>query len=441
MNIYALTMPNVNHWFPSNYNRGPNLLVWVALIASFVAVFIKLWTPTSLNRWPEAISTLLFIYPLVTNWQQLKKNILLKLWALAIVAPFVFFGINYLLNPEQAVKYADFEKLARIYLFFPMAWWLAGNKRSIGLLFLVAVLGLLFAIVTKPEFIDQLHTLTQGKRVDYALEPLNAQHVGLLFSLVLIGCLSYFSYWGIRSRLWLSGSLGVLVIISLISIWGSQTRAAILGLLVSGMVLFIRWLFKCGLGKSKGVSKQTWNKTFVTLVVCAVIGLGVLAANRLVVRFAPESETLNAIVHQQWDDVPYSSIGIRINTWIEAIEWIKEKPIIGYGGKVRKDVISQSPNHPEWVKERFGHLHNSFIEMTLGYGVLGTLLAFAPFIIGFSNLKRAEPPMQKIFIYSSTLFLVMSCFESYMFFWVGPYLLTIILGTYFSSIYFRDFKN
>jgi O-antigen ligase len=171
MTKHSLAMTDINRWFPSTYLRGPNWMVWIAIMACFCTVFIKIWTPTSVNRWPEAVTTLLFIYPLVTNWTFFKKQPLMIFWALAIAAPFVFFGINYLIDAESAVKYAEFEKLPRVYLFIPIAWWLGGNNRTIAIFLGTALIGFFFACLQDPNFIQHIARIFDGGRVDLKARP------------------------------------------------------------------------------------------------------------------------------------------------------------------------------------------------------------------------------------------------------------------------------
>lgn len=431
-----LPASNVNRWFPSTYDRGPNLLVWVALIACFLTIFIKLWTPTSLNRWPEAIATLLFLYPLSKNWQFLKRQPLLQLMGLAIVCPFLFFAINYLSDAESATKYAKFETLARIYLFVPVAWWLGANLRTIAIFLTVAFAGFMYACLQDPNFIGSIQRIIAGGRVDFGI--LNAQHVALFFSISLIGLICFMPRVLMQSntalKILLSTLLTLAFLLCLMGLYGTQTRAAYLALVAALAFFVLQFLFKT-------FKSQTTNFTKLSfLFVGVVLIIGVLGSITLKTqigqgienRLKSENTTLEAIVTRDWQNIPYSSLGIRVNTWILAFNKIKEKPLIGYGAKARSDIIRNS-SLPEHIKQNFGHFHNSYIEFTLGYGLLGLVLALGPFIIILVYTKKATTPVKNFTIYSLIVFSFMNLFESYLFFWMGPFLCLVMCAPIISQ--------
>jgi O-antigen ligase len=434
MTQHSLAITDINRWFPSTYHRGPNWMVWLALLACFCTVFIKIWTPTSVNRWPEAVTTLLFIYPLVTNWAFFKKQPLMIFWALAIAAPFVFFGINYVIDAESAVKYAEFEKLPRIYLFIPIAWWLGGNNRTIALFLGTALIGLFFACLQDQNFIQHMARIFDGGRVDFGI--LNAQHVALFFSLGLIGCLSYFpdaiKNKTMMHRIGFTAFLTIAGALCAIGIIGTQTRAAFLGLLTALVVYLM--ISVCRFVRIK---KEKQNMKAVMTILAAIIIVGSISysfKDSLTERVFSEKNTITAITAGDWENIPYTSIGVRVNTWLQALEWIAEKPLIGYGGKVRTDIIKQSTKHPDWVKKQFSHFHNSFIEIMLGGGLLGLFLFFTPVIYSFKKAVELCQQTHYFALFGLIIFLVMNMFESYLFFWMGPFVLTLLVSPLFSSV-------
>jgi O-antigen ligase len=433
MTQHPLAMTDINRWFPSTYHRGPNWMVWIALMACFCTVFIKIWTPTSVNRWPEAVTTLLFIYPFVTNWVFFKKQPLMIFWALAIAAPFVFFGINYLIDAESAVKYAEFEKLPRIYLFIPIAWWLGGNNRTIALFLGTALIGFFFACLQDPNFNQTVARIFQGGRVDF--DVLNAQHIGMFFSLSLIGCLCYFpdaiKSKNMMHRIGRTAFLTIAGALCVIGIIGSQTRAAFLGLLTAFVVFLIISMYRI-------VRINTANRNIKAMsILAAIIATALMSysfKDNLTKRVLREEQTIKAIIAEDWENIPYTSIGVRVNTWLQALEWIGEKPLIGYGGKVRTDIIQQATELPNWVKKKYGHFHNSFIEIMLGYGFLGLFLFFFPVINGMKQATALSQPIHYHALLGLIIFLVMNVFESYLFFWIGPFMLTLLISPLFSNV-------
>ena len=441
MTQHPLAMTDINRWFPSAYHRGPSWMVWLALMACFCTVFIKIWTPTSVNRWPEAVTTLLFIYPLVTNWAFFKKQPMMIFWALAIAAPFVFFGINYLIDAESAVKYAEFEKLPRIYLFIPIAWWLGGNNRTIALFLGTAMVGFFFACLQDPNFNQTVANIFNGGRGDFGI--LNAQHVALFFSLGLIGCLSYvpdaIKSTAMIHRIGFTAFLAIAGAFSVIGIIGTQTRAAFLALLIA----FVAYLM-ISMYRIVGIKRADRNFKAGMSTLAAIIIVGSMSysfKDSLTVRVFSEKKTITAIMAGDWENIPYTSIGVRVNTWLQALEWIAEKPLIGFGGKVRTDIIQQSTKHPDWVKKGFGHFHNSLIEIMLGSGLLGLFLFCTPIIYSLKKSAELGQPTQYFALFGLIVFSVMNMFESYLFFWMGPFMLTLIISPLFSSVLSKSHRQ
>ena len=434
MTQHSLAITDINRWFPSTYHRGPSWMVWSALMACFCTVFIKIWTPTSVNRWPEAVTTLLFIYPLITNWTFFKKQPMMIFWALTIAAPFVFFGINYVIDAESAVKYAEFEKLPRIYLFIPIAWWLGGNNRTIAFFLGTALIGFFFACLQDPDFIQHMARIFDGGRVDFGI--LNAQHVALFFSLGLIGCLSYFpdaiKNKSMMRRIGFTAFLTIAGALCAIGIIGTQTRAAFLGLLTALIIYLMISMYQFVRIKTANRNIKAVITTLAAIIITA--SLNYSFNDNPTKRVVSEKNTISSITAGDWENIPYTSIGVRVNTWLQAMEWIADKPLIGYGGKVRTDIIQQSTKHPDWVKSQFGHFHNSFIEIMLGSGLLGLFLFFTPVIYGFKKAANLSQPTHYFALFGLITFLVMNMFESYLFFWMGPFMLTLVITPLFSSV-------
>jgi O-antigen ligase len=439
MTQHSLAMTDINRWFPSTYHRGPNWMVWLALMACFCTVFIKIWTPTSVNRWPEAVSTLLFIYPLVRQWRLLKEQRFIVLWGVTAAASFIFFGINYLFDPESATKYAEFEILPRIYLFIPIAWWLGGNNRTIALFLIISLLGFFFACLQDPNFDDTILRILAGGRVSFGI--LNAQHVAMFFSIGLVGCLSYLNtalkiqHW--RNSIKYTPLLLGCAALCVAGIIATQTRAAFFGLTVAFVILIILLVRKSLRKEKKKLSKQGVVALVLTI---ALLGIFTINLNKtLIKRESNEKTAVAAAISGDWGNIPYTSIGIRLNTWLQALEWIAKKPLIGYGGDVRRDIIQKSPKHPEWVKETVGHFHNSYIEITLGFGLIGLLLALAPLAYGVSKGASSDQPAHVFSFFALIIFIVMNLFESYLFFWMGPYILTILIAPLVSVAFNKYF--
>ena len=430
-----LPMTDVNRWFPSTWDRGPNWLVWLGIVSSFVAIFIKLWTPISINRIPETLYTLPFFYALYKNFYWLKKDRIIQLFFAALLWPVIAFGINYLQDPELSLKYQKLDNLARIFLFVPIAWWLGGHARTLGLYLVTAFGGLLVACLLDPNLTGTLKALAKGWRVDFNI--LNAQHVALYFSIALIGLLSITNRAFSTIRSWWQAWKPILWALGVMTcgavILGAQTRAAWLALTACAGIWAIQmaWRYRY---KPPGAK---FMATVLILSTCSAF-LGYQFSERILQRVQSEQGTLNRVLAADWDNIPYSSIGIRINTWIEATRWIGKKPITGWGGDVRRDVIEQSERFPEPIKEKFGHFHNSYLEFSLSYGLIGLAILIWPFIYLVRHIIHSNLPVplwiRTFSVYSLIILSLMNFFESYYFFWSGVFTITAVLAVPYSVL-------
>ncbi|GHA87941.1 O-antigen ligase family protein [Modicisalibacter luteus] len=79
----------------------------------------------------------------------------------------------------------------------------------------------------------------------------------------------------------------------------------------------------------------------------------------------------------------HSSVGVRLKMWHTAIELIPEKPLLGWGelgyAQARDDLIDQGFVGP-WI-ERYGHVHNDFLDAWLKQGILGLLALLALYLV------------------------------------------------------------
>ncbi|WP_162824632.1 O-antigen ligase family protein [Saccharospirillum mangrovi] len=356
---------------------------------------------------------------------------------IAIILPVLLFGINYLRNPEEALAFKAMGQLPRLFLFVCFGWWLGGKERNWMFFLILAFSGLLLATALDPDLKRHIIQLFKGRRVDFNI--LNEQHVALFYSIAFIGLLA-FSHRAFRiSRRSLRWVVFVLclfaMVICVVAILGTQTRAAWLGLGVCLLVWIVHgtlYLFR-----QRHQGPIIWIATLVIVLASSSI---FLFKDSISHRLASESKTLNALANGDFDNVPYTSIGIRINTWIEAIPWIMERPLTGWGGNVRSTVIDTSDRLPKQVKARFGHFHNVYIEFTLAYGLLGLAVALAPFFwcisTGWRYLHDGKLPLDLLAFtaYGSLLLAVMSTFESYLFFWSGAYVMTVLLTPIYSHL-------
>ena len=416
----------------------PNWLVYSSVFFVMVAVFIKLWTPISLNRWPEAFYSLTFFYGLYKERQWLWKHpMVLGLFA-AIIATPVLFLVNYLQDPIRAVEYAHFEKLIRVYLFLPIAYWLSFNRNYIYWFLSCAFLGLITACLLDPNLARTVSKLIQGERVSFGLK--NAQHTALWGGLFLIWFLCLMKEpnkipsktlrFALRSILFLC------ICISFFFTYTAETRAAFIGLIC--VMLYAMFLY---FSKNFRSLKKKHKVSYIAICAALTLGIGSIiffTNNPVKERFQNEHQVISTLLRGDLADVPNSSIGIRIHSWVTAIAWIKQKPFVGWGGKVRQHVIDSVPNFDKRLKEIYGHLHNTYLEFLVAYGMIGLIVAMMPLLWVFTiNVFESDYPLYMFAILGNFFFILVSLFESYLFFWPGVF----TLGLYLSPLLALHFRH
>ncbi|WP_127555561.1 O-antigen ligase family protein [Saccharospirillum alexandrii] len=431
---------NVNRWFPSDFHRGPNIVVWIGLLSTFIAVFIKLWTPTSINRFPESLATLLFLGILVHQWRVLKREPIVWLLFLFILVPILLFGIHYLQSPETALAYESTDKMARLMLFLPFGWWLGNSPRTWYTFFAIALFGFMIGVFVNPEFSDSLAKALDGQRAGWGL--INWQHTAMYSGTALIAALCFgptiLSATNKRAR-FVGGLLfGIALLWAIAGVITTQTRATWLGLAICGVIATLGtliWIIRSKNNKHR-------NKAIITLGILTIIVLGVvpITAKPVLERFQTEMTVVEPLLAGDFENIPPNSMGVRLETWIIAAQWIEKRPFTGWGGDVRDTAISSSEKLSPFVECCIRHFHNTFIEFTISYGFIGLLTLLAVFIYMLArsiNLWKAGCASTMLVTFTALItlyYFVINIFESYLFFWSGAFIISIAYAPITSCI-------
>lgn len=374
----------------------------------------------------------LFILCFVIAWlaepdKRLKwhRVFLLFLAFLCLQAGVYFFAVERF--PEFDQMNAS-RHMAKLFLCIAIAWWVRGSIKAAKYLISIFCVGFFCSLLVHSD----LHSWVigiQGKRVDFAY--VNAQHTAVYFGLAFIFGICWF-YRGLayrKSLAHLSLSLST-TLVSGAGIIITQTRAVWLAMMV--MLVFVS-LVAAAWAVRTGQMRLTKPKLSI-MAVCILIfvGLGAIFFKPIIAeRIDAEKKIIISIFKGDIQDIPYSSVGNRIHTWHYALDKIEERPLTGWGPQSRKPLIDEGP-FPGWVKERYGHFHNSYIEITLAYGVLGiALLSLLTLYImkGVFRLSRSGHHYFYVGLLSSFVFFaVVNFFESYLIFRTGIYFYVIIGG-------------
>ncbi|MCC6208699.1 MAG: O-antigen ligase family protein [Gammaproteobacteria bacterium] len=421
--------------FPSAYPRArAPVLAWIALFALVLFALSNFIEPTLARKgeWLLLIATLLAC-------GQIRRE---DPDAWLYIAMFLFLGLMLWMNWRAAREWgAGYDHFSytrdymRLFWFLMAGWWLGGRERNIFVLFAIAVAALFITIQSEGGLSSWVRLL-KGHRVDFNLH--NAEHVGLLFGSVLIGLLSFmFRFFDNRRRLaarmawamlWLllfSGTTAVVL--------GAQTRQTWLGFALA-MIASLAFLLSNRLSGNFPVKRLIGISVAIGLVIAA--GLSTNSFDRMVKRVTVE---LNGVELLQMDDINIAQVNsstTRLILWKTAFDAISKRPLLGYGGAARKIVIEHA-DLPASIR-KYGHFHNSYLELWLSYGIAGPLIFIAMLVILGRRLMQACRSGHVTMDFAVfgvawlVFFAVANMFESYVSYRTGAYLMLIVGGALYS---------
>ncbi|MFG6158392.1 O-antigen ligase family protein [Halomonas sp. 1390] len=359
-----------------------------------------------------------------------------SLWLLlaALLVQTLSWGLGYLHHPQWVASNPELDRLAKLFIFISVAWWLGGSTRNTLLLWGLALSGYLVASFTLGDGVQEWLRGLGGQRVGFGVR--NLQHGAMLFGVALIGVVVFArrfvmpsgSVVGWRALIWLA-VFGLCVT----GVFIGQTRAVWLGTLLSFlMTAGIVGAWRCRQGAARRLVRPLVIALAVAVALSAVVG--VTFKDLILERVTNESEVIGQVVRGDFEAVPYTSIGIRIHTWVAASEWVAQRPLVGWGGEGRGLVIDHTPWLPDFVKQEFGHLHNFLIEVWVAYGLLGVLLIAALAVwVGMGTWRawRGGTMPSDVALFGAAFFVywvVVNQFESYNSFGTGVYVHNLVVG-------------
>ncbi len=410
-----LNIKQLKHLFTS---KKYSLIIFTACI---------LYTLTALPRLEisnlfKNIIILGSIPALFFNFSSYRKSIF---WlALASVLIQVISWIHALIYiPEFAKNTPDLKPLSSLFLFVLIAIWVNGSNVRRIVLFSSLILSFIVTALFDIYINNTLSLAISGQRVDYGMH--NAQFTSMLSIVVCILTIYIFSKIDIDKRLSIVCAYtlsGFLITFALFSLYASQSRqvwlAAVVLVSLTPIVLI----------GTKHVRKLV---IAYSLIVCSL--LGVLQINSVKQRIFDESSVISTLVQGNWDDIPMTSIGVRVNSWIEAGKWIAERPILGSDFKAISYVTRTSEKFQMANLLGFGHLHNYFLEVWVAFGVVGLIFLIVYYREIFINIINNQGKEERYLLYSFLIFwFIISIFESYNHKFLGLYVHTIILAGLYS---------
>lgn len=324
------------------------------------------------------------------------------------------------------------DRLARWFIFIFIAYWLIGRKASPLIMWTCFVIGLLISPFFTGEGINELVNAMQGNRTDFGLR--NAQHTGMFFGVAIVGLYSVLLYQLIRPSIKRKTGimLAILFILCTLGLIASQTRGAWLS---TGFAIVISSALTLAITfRPHRSNYRKKNRSVFTIIGILIFALFLLFLGAPKERFLKESTTIEKFTAGDIAQMKNDSVGVRVKSWASALSWIEERPLIGWGRMGSPGVIHHSEYLPTHLKPRYGHLHNSYLDIMVQYGFLGlaiflVLIAWL-FLFSWKSWREKTMPNEVfIFIISFIVYwLFVNTTESYMLYSSGRFVLNLVVG-------------
>ncbi|MDA9557616.1 O-antigen ligase family protein [Vibrio sp.] len=418
----SLKVSTLERWQQSRFVTGYSFLMLVLCVLYAFSVIPNFeWQDDLKNA--IIFGSLPYLITLIAQKRLDKAPLILIFFA--IILQVVSWGYAHSLIPNELKSYPQIKPLVSLFIFVFISLWVA-PKRLYRLLLLAGFMGgFLYAVIHHQLDHNTLIKGLQGRRVDFDMH--NAQFTSML-GIVIIFVTAFISHALYRCN---KLSAGVLLLVmtplGLFITFISQSRQVWLALVIT--LAFLPLI----------IFKKNGKAMLVLYTALAIAGYSVLSNDTVQRRINSESNTVQAITQMQWDKIPMSSIGIRVNSWIESLDWIARSPIVGQSKEAIPLVIQQSDVFPKHLK-RFGHLHNYYLETLVAYGALGILFIIAFYRWIYLNIKEHGSRFERYFFITFLLFwAIINCFESYNNKHLGLFAHTIILASLYYP--FRTIKT
>lgn len=421
---------NYNDWSRDAFSSHPRWMEYAGFMALLAYGFFNLLWPDA-GKLMQIPAVALGLIAFFTWGKEHRTTFPVWLLIAALGIQSLSWVLGYFHHPEWIPDNPRLDRLGKLFMFIAFAWLLSGSTRNTLILWLSAALGFMLATFVQGHATDWLHGLN-GQRVDFDMR--NAQHTAMFFGTVLLGMICFSPRMlkaGHSALMWRAVWL-LLTILCLTGLFITQTRAIWLATSFALVVVVLAW------GLHRFRYRQTVSGRNMTLGGGALILLiagSLWAANGIITnRLSAESEVIQAVMAGDLADVPYTSVGIRIQTWRAASEWIAERPLTGWSSNGRSLAVKETAWLPNFVREDFGHLHNYFLEVWVAYGALGLgLFAALAFWIGQGSWlawRRGVLP-NDMALFSLAFFVywvIVNQFESYNSFGSGVFVFNLILA-------------
>ena len=173
--------------------------------------------------------------------------------------------------------------------------------------------------------------------------------------------------------------VGGLIIALLMLLMLSLSRGVWLSLALC--LVWLGWLHYRAYGFTQYLRSLGLISALLTLGV-VVMGWDLMAA-----RFSQENHILPKVLDEQWDEVGFGSVGIRLNMWSFGLEHWLQRPWFGWGPGALPALLQNEAIEPLRV---YDDLHNILLEFLVRLGLVGTVVLGLTFAVVMGKLSRAR---------------------------------------------------
>jgi O-antigen ligase len=377
--VAGVTAPSVHKY--ANYTG-----VTAALAFAFFA-----WLSPAGSNIALAVFSLAFLLT-PSAWPIVRRDPLFKLFA--AFAIYVTLGASFAIDefPEtRRLQIRDASNWLKLFAFLPLAWWLRGDLRRIHWTLILATVGLLIGMLSKADW-SSLYHMTATERTGFKLRIIFS---GLVSASVVLGLLVYTprirsGSTGSSSDIFrLAGWLAALYLSSFMLI-SSKSRGAWLAALVAvPCALAIRYFWKT----KKADFPLRKSIPFVLLALGIVAGLFALNQGEIRTRLGQENAVVSSILQGESQHLPRTSIGYRHDVQKFGLQKYVERPWFGWGPGSTEHLIETS-GRPELIHPQekgadwMDHFHNTYLEILVRFGLLGSLVLAATVFLMMKNVWR-----------------------------------------------------
>lgn len=358
---------------------------------------------------------------------------------LLVIVQMTFTWVSLLIDhPEIARSGPSIEDYLDKFAFLIIAIALGGSSRNLAIYFALLIT-LIFMIpwLLGDGIQDFFHGL-QGGREGLGLNPIRT---AMYLSLMVLGLLAFRRrFFGVRSIFSIGSFIWFTLLLACVgTLLMTQTRGVLACLLVVISVFGLQSVWK----KRRAILRNRRKSAVIMLSILFFLFAGgqTNLAQKNYEKFSTELSTINTILAGDYKGLPNSSWGLRAQFWMVGAKWIGERPFAGWGYRAGRYVLEQEAQ----VHKQFRHyrqLHNSYLEMTVRYGLGGLLIILSLFVwvLYRSNQAYKQGSMSeelRNFTFTSIILFMLTANFYGLFFddMYGLHILSILLGVPVSFIY------